>query len=237
MAAMPPPTSVRVLLFHPGRPVSRATIDWVVSRQAYARVIIPPALLGEDALPARARHEPFASPGPESARIAAEAAALLAGPGSILPHAAEASALALLEGAAVIAADAATFSDLIPLSSWSMNVPERPTDGLLVQHLGIAGRLPAAWMESAAAALEAILSGDAGRIRMVTRTRRLAARREGPDRFSRLAKRSAGLRPAVVYLDLLAASAAAGPGFTEWLRRLENERAAALLSVAAAVFT
>ena len=236
MVAMPSPASVRVLLFHPGRPLSRATIDWVAVRQAYSRVIVPTALLEGDDLPARARHEPFTPPAPESARIAAEAAALLAGPGSPLRGAAEASVLALLEGAAVIAADAAAFRDLIPLSSWSMNVPERPTDGLLVQHLGIAGRLPQAWRKPATAALEAVLSGDAGRIRRVARIRRLAARREGPDRFSRLAKRSAGLRPAVVYLDLLAASCAAAPEFAAWLGRLERDRAASLLSVAAAVF-
>ncbi len=233
---MPPPTSVRVLLFHPGRPVSRAIIDWVVSRQSYARVIIPPALLGGDALPARARHEPFASPGPESARIAAEAASLLAGPGSILPHASEAAALALVSGAAVLAADTSTFRDLIPLSSWSMNVPERPTDGLLVQHLGIAGRLPAAWMKAAATALEAILSGDAERVRKVARERRLLARREGPEQFGRLAKKSAGLRPAVVYLDLLAAPGSAVPAFGEWLGRQDKDQAKALLSVTAAVF-
>ncbi len=51
-----------------------------------------------------------------------------------------------------------------------------------------------------------------------------------------MAKKSAGLRPAVVYLDLMAAPGAATPAFTGWLRGLEKERAAALLSVAAAVF-
>ena len=35
--------SVRVLLFHPERPVSRAAIDWIADRQRYARVIVPPS--------------------------------------------------------------------------------------------------------------------------------------------------------------------------------------------------
>jgi hypothetical protein len=236
MAAMPPPTSVRVLFGDPGRPVSRDAIDWVAVRQSYARVILPPALLEGDALPARGRHEPFESPAPESARLAAEAAALLAEPGSGVHAAAVAAALALLEGAAVIVPERSSFSSLIPLSSWSMNLPQRPTDGLLVQHLGIAGRLPRDWNESAAAALTAILSGDPALVRRVTRTRRLAARREGPSRFGRLAKKSAGLRPAVVYLDLLAAEGAAAPGFGEWLRGVAPERATDLLSVAGAIF-
>lgn len=233
---MPPPTSARVLLLHPERPVPKTAIDWVADRQSYARVIVPPALLPGDVLPARARHEPFAAPHPDAARVAAEAAALLADPGTCFRHVVEAAALALLEDAAVIAAGAGTFRDLIPLSSWSMNVPERPTDGLLVQHLGIAGRVPRAWREAAARALEAALSGDAARICKAARDRRLRARREGPERFARLAKKSAGLRPAVVYLDLMAAPGAATPAFTGWLGGLERERAAALLSVAAAVF-
>jgi hypothetical protein len=233
---MPPPTSVRVLLFDPERPVSRAAIDWVADRQSYARVVLPPSLPGAGELPARARHPPFAPPLPETARIAAEAAALLAGPGAGAREAAEAAALALLEEAAVIVPERTSFSGLIPISSWSMNVPERPTDGLLAQHLGIAGRLPREWSESAGAARAAILSGDPGLVRRATRQRRLAARREGPLRFARLAKRSAGLRPAVVYLDLLAAERAAAPEFSEWLRRLELDRMEALLSVAGAIF-
>lgn len=233
---MPPTTSVRVLLFDPGRPVSRAAIDWVADRQSYARVVLPPSLPARDDLPARARHEPFVPPLPETARIAAEAAALLAGPGAGVREAAEAAALALLEGAAVIVPERSSFSSLIPLSSWSMNVPERPTDGLLVQHLGIAGRLPREWSESAGAARTAILSGDPGLVRKAARQRRLQARREGPERFARLAKRSAGLRPMVVYLDLLAAEKGSAPEFTEWLRRLEAGRMEALLSVAGAIF-
>lgn len=233
---MPPATSVRVLLFDPERPVSRTAIDWIADRQSYARVVLPPSLAQGDELPARARHTPFASPLPETARIAAEAADLLALPAAGVRAAAETAALALLEGGAVIVPERSSFSSLIPLSSWSMNVPERPTDGLLVQHLGIAGRLPQEWRESAGAARSAILSGDPGLVRRAARQRRLTARREGPERFGRLAKRSAGLRPAVVYMDLLAAERASAPEFAAWLRGLETDRAEALLSVAGAIF-
>jgi hypothetical protein len=233
---MSPGPSVRVLLFHPDRPVSRAAIDWIVERQRYARVIVPPELLRNEALPARTRHEPFSDPGPAAAGLAAEAAPLLAGSLPVFRTVAGAAVLALLEEGAVIVSDTAIFRDLVALSSWSMNLPERPTDGLLVQHLGVASRLPAAWRELSGGAVEAVLSGDPGRIGKVARKRRLQARRDGPERFRRLGEKSAGLRPAIVYLDLLAAPAAAGPPFGEWLRGLERSRAEALLSVAAAVF-
>jgi hypothetical protein len=233
---MPSGPSVRVLLFHPERPVSRTIIDWIVERQRHARVILPPSLQRLEALPPRARHEPFAPAGADSALLAAdllESLSLLPGPAGIV---AEAAVLALLEGGAVIAADIRMFRDLISLSSWSMNLPERPTDGLLVQHLGIAGRMREAWSDAAAEALEAVLTADAPRLARVTRARRLRARKDGPERFGRLAKRSAGLRPAVVYLDLLASPAAGSVAFAERLRGLDRPRALSLMSVAAAVF-
>jgi hypothetical protein len=233
---MPQGPSVRVLLFHPERPISRPAIDWIVERQRHARVIVPPSLLLPDALPPRAQHEPFAPADPEAARQAAELSA------SLSPHAgaagivAEATVLALFEGGAVIAAATGMFRDLIPLSSWSMNLPERPTDGLLVQHLGIADRIREAWSDAAEEALEAVLSSDASKLARVTRARRLRARKDGPERFGRLAKKSAGLRPAVVYLDLLASPGAGGPAFADRLRILDRPRALSLLSIAAAVF-
>jgi len=233
---MPPGPSVRVLLFHPEHPVSRATIDWIVDRQGYARVIIPPSLGRLDALPPRALKEPFSSPGPVAARLAAEAAALVAGPTPLSRVVAETVLLALLEAGAVIVSDTAVFRALVALSSWSMNVPERPTDGLLVQHLGIASRLASAWSVSAIEAAEALVSGDNDRIARVARERRLRARRDGPERFRRLGRTSAGLRPAIVYVDLLAAFAAAGAPCLDWLRGLERSRAEALLSVTGAVF-
>jgi hypothetical protein len=233
---MPPGPSVRVLLFHPDRPATRPAIDWIVERQRHARVIVPPSLWLPDLLPARALHEPFVPADPDAALHATELSASLSAHRGGAGIVAEATILALLEGGAVIAADTRMFRDLISLSSWSMNLPERPTDGLLVQHLGIAGRMREAWSDAAAEALDAILSADAPRLARAARARRLRARRDGPDRFGRLAKKSAGLRPAVVYLDLLASPGAAAAAFADRLRLLDRTRALSLLSVAAAVF-
>src|SRR5262245_27685743 len=233
---MPKGPGVRVLLFQTDRPVSRATIDWIADRQAFARLIVPPSLSGLDALPPRARHDPFSPPDPEAARLALEATRLAKGGDAVSRVAAEATALALLEGGAVMVCGAEIFRHLVPLSCWSMNVPERPTDGLLAQHLGIASRLPEAWRDSAVQAVRSVLSGDHAGIATQTRQRRLRARREGPDRFRRLGKTSAGLRPAVVYLDLLPALSAAGPPFGEWLAGLDTNRSEALLSVTGAIF-
>jgi len=182
--------SVRVLLFHPERPVSRAAIDWIADRQRYARVIVPPSLERLEALPARARHEPFAAPGPDAARLAAEAAPLIAAPGPFSGIVTEAAILALLEEGAVMVFDRAIFRDLVALSSWSMNVPERPTDGLLAQHLGIASRLPLAWSDAAIEAVEALLAFDSDRVEKLARERRrrIALERRAPP----------GLRPLVL---------------------------------------
>jgi hypothetical protein len=228
--------SVRVLLFHPDRPVPRPAIDWIVERQRYTRVIVPASLQATGALPSRALYEPFASSDPDDARLSTELSALLAGEDPPARAAAEATVLALLAVGAVVAADTEMFRDLIPLSSWSMNLKERPTDGLLVQHLGIAGRMPKTRGEAAEEAVEAILSGEVGRVRRIARARRLRARRDGPERFGRLAKKSSGLRPGVVYLDLLASSRADSPAFKEFLRGLDRPRALSLLATAAAVF-
>ncbi|HKB08498.1 MAG TPA: hypothetical protein VKF61_09490, partial [Candidatus Polarisedimenticolia bacterium] len=194
--------SVRVLLFEPDRPVSRASIDWIADRQAHARVIVPSSLSGLDTLPPRARHDPFSPPEPGAMRLALEAARFAEGGDSVARIAAEAIALALLEGGAVMVCGAEIFRRLVPLSCWSMNVPERPTDGLLAQHLGIASRLPEAWRDSAIQAVRSVLSDDPAGIAALTRQRRVRARRDGPERFRRLGRTSAGLRPAVVYLDL-----------------------------------
>ena len=233
---MPPGPGARVFLFHPGRPPSQSAIDWIVERQRHSRVIVPPVLLRHEALPARARHEPFSASEPPVAGRAAEAASLLAGPPPFSRFVAEAAALALLEDGAVLVSDREIFRDLIALSSWSMNVSERPSDGLLAQHIGIASRLPAAFRDAAGEAAGAILSGEVERITKVARARRLRARKDGPSRFGRLAKKSAGLRPAIVYLDLLAAPAAFRAPFAGWMRGLAKSETEALLSVAAAVF-
>jgi hypothetical protein len=228
--------SVRVLLFKPERPVSRTVIDWIADRQGYARVIVPPSLASLDALPPRARHDPFSPPEPGAARLALEAAHLAEGGSAAARIVAETAALALLEGGAVMVCGAEIFRDLVPFSCWSMNVPERPTDGLLAQHLGIASRLPEAWRESAAKAVRSVLSDEQARITALARERRVRARKDGPERFRRLGRTSAGLRPAVVYVDLLTAFSAAGPPFREWLAGLDASQAEALLSVAGAVF-
>jgi hypothetical protein len=228
--------SLRVLLFHPDRPASRTTIDWIVDRQRYTRVIVPPSL--QDGLAPRpgGLREPFTLPDKEEARRSAELSALAAGDEPPARATAEAMALALLAGGAILATDTGMFRDLIPLSSWSMNLKERPTDGLLVQHLGIAGRLPIAWDEAAEQALEAVTSGDPGRVRRIARARRLRARREGPEMFRRLARTNDGLRPGVVYLDLLAASRADSPAFREFLLALDRRHSLSLLRSVAAVF-
>jgi len=233
---MPQGPSVRVLLFQPESPVSRASIDWIADRQAHARVIVPSSLSGVDALPPRARHDPFSPPEPGAARLALETGRLVEGGDAVSRIAAEAAALALLEGGAVMVCGAGLFRHLVPLSCWSMNVPERPTDGLLAQHLGIASRLPEAWRDSAVQAVRSILSNDPAGISGLTRQRRLRARRDGPERFRRLGRTSAGLRPAVVYLDLLPALSAAGLPFRGWLAGLDSRHSEALLSVAGAIF-
>jgi hypothetical protein len=228
--------NVRVLLFQPESPASRVPIDWIADRQAHARVIVPPSLSVSDVLPPRARHGPFSPPEPETARLALQAAHHADGGDAVSRIAAEAAALALLEGGAVMVCGAEIFRHLVPLSCWSMNVPERPTDGLLAQHLGIASRLPEAWRDAAVQALRSVQSGDAARIAALTRQRRLRARRDGPERFRRLGRTSAGLRPAVVYLDLLPGFSAAGLPFREWLAGVDARHAEALLSVAGAIF-
>jgi hypothetical protein len=216
--------------------VSKTAIDWIVERQRHARVLLPSGLRRPDLVPPRALHEPFVPADGETGRLAMELAAALAPAGGSAGAVAEATVLALLERGAVIAADTRMFRELIFLSSWSMNLPGRPTDGLLLQHLGIAGRLPQAWADASEEGLEALLSLDAARIARVSRARRLRARQDGPEHFFRLAKKSAGLRPAVVYLDLLASPVVAHAELARRLRDLDRSRALSLLSVAAAVF-
>ncbi len=255
MGSSPAVSSMRILLIPPGRRVIRSAIDWVAERQRHSRVIVPPSVRVGTELPPRVAREPFTDPDATFTGIATKASALLGGTGAST-WAVEAAALALLHGGAVLATDPELFPDLIPLSSWSMNVQERPTDGLLVQHLGIAGRMPAAFRDAAPEALAALGSGEAAQCARVARARRLRARADGPRRFRRIAPRSAGRRPFLVYLDLfpltspagLAAAGSSGPGGTgagaiapgsaaaAWIEGLDRNTAEALLSTAAAVF-
>ncbi len=231
--------AVRVLGLRPGQGLPRAAVDWIADRQAYERVMVLPATRESPDLPPRLAHPPFVPPEPSLFALAAEFASRLSSGGAAPAWAAEAAALALLEEGAVVVPDGSLFRDLIPISSWSMNVPRPPTDGLLVQHLGIGARMPGAFRDDAPAALAAILGGGGAPMRTLLRARRRRAREDGPVRFRRIAKKSAGLRPFVVYLDLLpaaAAAAAADGGLAEWLKGLDGDAATRLFSTAAAIF-
>jgi hypothetical protein len=143
--------------------------------------------------------------------------------------------LAILGRAPLLVSGQETFRDLIPLSSWSMNVPSAPTDTLLVRTLTTAGDIAARSPQPAEDLLDRLLSGDERRLLTLVRERRREARNLGPDLFRRIAPRSAGLRGFAVSLDLvpaLAANAEARP----WLAGLPRDRALALLGGAPAVF-
>jgi hypothetical protein len=231
--------AVRVLGLRPGQGLPRAAVDWIADRQAYERVVVLPGTRDAPDLLARLAHPPFVPPDPALSGLAIEIASRLSSGENATAWAVEAAALALLEDGAVIVPDRSLFRDLISISSWSMNVSRPPTDGLLVQHLGIAARMPRAFQAGAAEALVAILAGGGAPLSALVRERRRRAREDGPVRFRRIAKKSAGLRPFVVYLDLLpaaAAAAAADEGLAEWLRALDGDAATRLLSTAAAIF-
>jgi hypothetical protein len=91
--------------------------------------------------------------------------------------------------------------DLVRISAWSMNAPGRPPDGVLARHLSIAERGAAEFRPLAAAALDALLAGDENvRPRACERGGGLRGRRTAS--FKLLAA-SAGLRPLVLYVDLM----------------------------------
>ena len=231
--------AVRVLGLRPGDGPPRAAIDWIADRQAYERVMVLPDTRDAPNLPARLAHPPFVPADPALSGLAAELASRLSRGGAATAWAVEAAAVALLEDGEVIVPDGSLFRDLISISSWSMNVPRPPTDGLLVQHLGLAARIPRAFREGAAAALAGILERRPAPLSALVRERRRRAREDGPVRFKRIAKKSAGLRPFVIYLDLLPAAAAAAArdeGLSEWLRTLDGDAATRLFSTAAAIF-
>jgi len=118
-----------------------------------------------------------------------------------------------------------------------MNVPARPTDGLLVRHLAIAARVRGAVAGGAPAALEAIRTGDLKGLQAIARARRRAARSDGPARFRRIAKTSAGLRPFAVYLDLVPLTLAeGGQARRTWIASLDTAKALHLLDLTVALF-
>jgi hypothetical protein len=199
-------------------------------------------------------HPPFRIPPPAEAAVAASVAALLAAPAhraaatgpaparrnppdpGASRRALEAAALAVLLEAPLVVGATDPFRDLVRVSAWSMNAPGRPPDGVLARHLGIAERATAEFRPLAAAALDALLAGDESAIAASLRTRRRAAKADGPPRFKLLAAKSAGLRPLLLYVDLLPAFAAAGDKATAWLRSLDQARAASLLGISIAFF-
>jgi hypothetical protein len=117
-----------------------------------------------------------------------------------------------------------------------MNSPGRPPDGVLARHLAIAERATDELRPLAAPALDALLAGDESAIAASLRTRRRAAKADGPPRFKLLAARSAGLRPLLLYIDLLPAFAAAGDKASAWLRGLDQAQAGSLLGISIALF-
>jgi len=89
----------------------------------------------------------------------------------------------------------------------------------------------------AAAALEAIRTGDLKGLEAIARARRRAARVDGPARFRRIAKTSAGLRPFAIYLDLVPLTLApGGEARRAWIASLDPAAALRLLDVAVGLF-
>jgi hypothetical protein len=187
----------------------------------------------------RLDHAPFRAPDPADAALAEETTAHLpvaAVPEHLAPlPARQAAVLAILARAPLLVSGQDTFRDLIPLSSWSMNVPSPPADALLVRTLTTAGDAAARAPQPTEALLERLLAGDERQLLALVRERRREARHLGPDLFRRIAPRSAGLRGFAVTLDLVPALAASAEA-RAWLPGLPRERALALLGGAPALF-
>jgi hypothetical protein len=246
----------RILACPPERPVPRHVVDWLVQNQDKARILVPRALIDHPKGLARLGHAPFEPPPPALADLARSIAGALGaprpeplpGPDAPMPAvgiagasgspawAVEAAAMALLERAAVLLPHPELFADVIPLSSWSMNVPAAPLDAVLAPHAQIAAGLTDAFREDARAALEALIAGDPARLERVRRERCRHARTDGPQRFAAIAPRSEGRRPAVVYLDLLRGPAAADSPFRDLLTTLDRPAATRLCAMAGGLF-
>ena len=200
-------------------------------------VVAPRALAGRPI--GRLDHPPFRPPDAAEAGFAAEASAWLHAPGTpehLAPRAAHrAAVLAILMRAPLLVSGQDTFRDLIPLSSWSMNVPSAPPDAALVRTLTTAGDATAREAETGPDVLKTLLEGDDRRRVALVRNRRRAARALGPDLFRRIAPRSAGLRGFAVTLDLVPALAQSPEGL-RWLATLGDGKALALLGSAPAIF-
>jgi hypothetical protein len=210
----------------------------VAANQADCDVVVAPRALPGRPI-GRLDHPPFRPPDAAETDRAAEAAAWLNAPGTpphLAPRAAhQAVVLAILLRAPLLVSGQDTFRDLIPLSSWSMNVPSAPPDTALVRTLTTAGDETARAAGSDPAILQRLLEGDEKRLTALVRDRRRAARSLGPDLFRRIAPRSAGLRGFAVTLDLVPALAASAEA-RRWLAGLEAAQAVAFLASAPAVF-
>jgi len=195
------------------------------------------------ALPGRAigrlDHPPFRPADAAEADRAAEAAARLSAPGTpehLAPRAAhQAAVLAIRMRAPLLVSGHDTFRDLIPLSSWSMNVPSAPADAALVRTLTIAGDATARADEPNPEIVKVLVEGDERRLVALVRDRRRSARALGLDLFRRIAPRSAGLRGFAVTLDLVPALAGS-PEARRWLAGIDPMLALSLLRSAPAVF-
>ena len=203
----------------------------------------------------RLAHPPFRVPSTAEAALASAAATLLAAPAERVAAAGgaalgrrhardpgsprrtlEAATLAVVLEAPLVVATTDPFRDLVRVSAWSMNAPGRPPDGVLARHLAIAERAAAEFRPLAATALEALLAGDGNAVAASLRARRRAAKADGPPRFKLLAAKIAGLRPLLLYVDLMPAFAAAGARATSWLRSLDPARAGSLMGISIALF-
>jgi hypothetical protein len=227
-----------VLFLAAGDAASRAAVDWVAEHQADCEVLAAPRALPGRPI-GRLDYPPFRTPEPDQAAFAAETAVHLpaaATPEHLAPRAAQqAAVLAILARAPLLVSGQETFRDLIPLSSWSMNVPSAPADAILVRTLTTAGDAVVRAPRPGEDLLERLIEGEERRLVTMVRERRREARSLGPDLFRRIAPRSAGLRGFAVSLDLVPALAASA-GARQWLAGLPRERALALLAGAPAVF-
>jgi hypothetical protein len=227
-----------VLFLAAGEAASRGAVDWVAEHQADCDVVVAPRALAGRPL-GRLDHPPFRPPGTAEAALAEETAAHLpaaATPEHLAPRAAQqAAVLAILLKSPLLVSGQESFRDLIPLSSWSMNVPSGPTDAILVRTLTTAGDAVTRAAPPDAGLLDRLIAGDERGLVTLVRERRRAARTLGPDLFRRIAPRSAGLRGFAVSLDLVPAFAASTAA-RQWLAGLDRDRGLALLGGAPAVF-
>ena len=250
-----------VLLLPPGDAAARAAVEWVAAHLVAGPVLFTGRPAGARPI-GRLEHSPFAPPPEDLAAFAAQVVALLtapeahaetgpapgggaADPSPFTSATSEAAVLAVLLGAPLLVSGSAPFRDLVRFSAWSMNVPSRPTDALLVRHAAIAARAPGALLTTLLAATppaagpalaEALARGDVAAMTAAVRTRRRAARADGPIRFRRIAAKSAGLRPFTLYLDLVPALAARGAAVAPLFAAAGPERGTALLGMSIAIF-